>query len=99
MRVDVVGGRRTLFVMATDHEYGPALRARIDPLITGVGVVDAGAGSTVTLTATPLGVTFAFAGWSGATCTGSKSANVVTFTGPSADADCVASFTIAPPLP
>lgn len=28
--------------MATDHEYGPALRARIDPLITGVGVVEAG---------------------------------------------------------
>ena len=32
-----------LFVMATDHEYGPALRARIDPLITGVGVVEAAA--------------------------------------------------------
>ena len=29
------GGRRLLFVMATDHEYGPALRARIDPLIKG----------------------------------------------------------------
>lgn len=43
MRVDVIAGRRTLFVMATDHEYGPALRARIDPLITGVGVVEAAA--------------------------------------------------------
>lgn len=38
-----LGNRRTLFVMATDHEYGPALRARIDPLITGVGVVEAAA--------------------------------------------------------
>lgn len=47
MRIDDVGGRRTLFVMATDHEYGPALRARIDPLITGVGVVEA---ATVTAT-------------------------------------------------
>lgn len=43
MRVDVIGGRRTLFVMATDHEYGPKLRTRIDPLITGVGVVEAAA--------------------------------------------------------
>lgn len=53
MRVDVVGGRRTLFVMATDHEYGPALRARIDPLMTGVGVVEAAAGTAAALAALP----------------------------------------------
>ncbi|RYD92493.1 MAG: 5'-methylthioadenosine/S-adenosylhomocysteine nucleosidase [Sphingomonadales bacterium] len=35
------GGRHLLFVMATDHEYGPMLRQRIDPLITGVGPVEA----------------------------------------------------------
>lgn len=38
-----------LFVMATDHEYGPQLRARIDPLITGVGVVEAAAVTAATL--------------------------------------------------
>lgn len=30
-----------LFVMATDQEYGPALQRRIQPLITGVGPVEA----------------------------------------------------------
>ncbi|MDQ1900331.1 5'-methylthioadenosine/S-adenosylhomocysteine nucleosidase [Paracoccus sp. WLY502] len=29
-----------LFVMAAEAEYGPALRARIDPLITGIGPVE-----------------------------------------------------------
>ncbi len=43
MRIDIVGGRRTLFVMAVGQEYGPALQARIDPLMTGVGVVEAAA--------------------------------------------------------
>lgn len=41
--IQSIGGRRTLFVMATDHEYGPELRRRIDPLVTGVGVVEAAA--------------------------------------------------------
>ena len=45
----MIGGQRMLFVMATDHEYGPALRARIDPLITGVGVVEAAAVTAATL--------------------------------------------------
>lgn len=36
-----VGERRLLFVMATEHEYGPHLRQRITPLITGVGPVEA----------------------------------------------------------
>lgn len=48
-RVVRLGERRTLFVMATDHEYGPALRARIDPLITGVGPVEAGVATAATL--------------------------------------------------
>lgn len=39
--VSTAGGRNLLFVMATDHEYGPALQARIDPLLTGVGPVEA----------------------------------------------------------
>ena len=36
------GGRRILFLMAAEAEYGPALRARFAPLITGVGPVEAG---------------------------------------------------------
>lgn len=36
-----VGGHTVLFVMATSQEYGPHLKARIDPLITGVGPVEA----------------------------------------------------------
>ena len=46
---DEIGGRRILFVMATDHEYGPALRARIRPLITGVGPIEAALATGVTL--------------------------------------------------
>ncbi|MBX3518876.1 MAG: 5'-methylthioadenosine/S-adenosylhomocysteine nucleosidase [Xanthobacteraceae bacterium] len=34
-------GLSVLFVMATEQEYGPELRARIHPLITGVGPVEA----------------------------------------------------------
>lgn len=32
---------RILYIMAVDNEYGPALRARIKPLMTGVGPVEA----------------------------------------------------------
>ena len=35
------GRTAVLFVMATAHEYGPALRSRIRPLVTGVGPVEA----------------------------------------------------------
>lgn len=35
------GGLSVLFVMATNEEFGPHLKARIDPLITGVGPVEA----------------------------------------------------------
>jgi adenosylhomocysteine nucleosidase len=36
-----VGGKSVLFVMAVDAEYGPALKPRIRPLMTGVGPVEA----------------------------------------------------------
>ena len=36
-----VAGKRLLFVMAADAEYGPHLQARIKPLMTGVGPVEA----------------------------------------------------------
>jgi adenosylhomocysteine nucleosidase len=39
--VVMIGGRRLFFAMATEHEYGPHLRSRITPLITGVGPVEA----------------------------------------------------------
>lgn len=47
--VSVHGGQRCLFVMATDHEYGPALRARIAPLVTGVGPVEAAVATAAAL--------------------------------------------------
>ena len=49
MATRVVGGRRMLFVMATDHEYGAQLRSRIDPVITGVGPIEASAGTALAL--------------------------------------------------
>lgn len=36
-----VGGKQLLYVMAVDAEYGEHLRARISPLMTGVGPVEA----------------------------------------------------------
>lgn len=39
--VEHVGGLAVLFVMATDHEYGPHLQRLIAPLVTGVGPVEA----------------------------------------------------------
>lgn len=44
-----IGGLSVLFVMATEHEYGPHLKARIDPLITGVGPVEAAAATGAAL--------------------------------------------------
>jgi adenosylhomocysteine nucleosidase len=40
--VTTVGGKRLLFVMALDAEYGPHLKRRFEPLMTGVGPVEAG---------------------------------------------------------
>lgn len=36
----LIAGIPVLFVMAAEPEYGPALRARIDPVITGIGPVE-----------------------------------------------------------
>jgi adenosylhomocysteine nucleosidase len=49
MQVMRIGGRRVLFVMATDHEYGPCLAERFVPLMTGVGPVEAAIGTTQAL--------------------------------------------------
>lgn len=44
-----VAGRRVLYVMAVDAEYGPHLKERIKPLMTGVGPVEAAVVLTRTL--------------------------------------------------
>ncbi|WDZ76840.1 5'-methylthioadenosine/S-adenosylhomocysteine nucleosidase [Ensifer adhaerens] len=44
-----VAGRRVLYVMAVDAEYGPHLKDRIKPLMTGVGPVEAAVVLTRTL--------------------------------------------------
>ena len=44
-----VAGKRLLFVMAADAEYGPHLKARFKPLMTGVGPVEAAVSLTVVL--------------------------------------------------
>ncbi len=44
-----VAGKRVQFVMAADQEYGPALKARFTPLITGVGPVEAAVQLTAVL--------------------------------------------------
>ena len=44
-----LGPVTALCVMATEHEYGPALRMRIQPLITGVGPVEAAVETTAAL--------------------------------------------------
>lgn len=45
-----LAGRPVLFAMAADAEYGPALRARITPLMTGVGPVESAIAVTAALT-------------------------------------------------
>lgn len=44
-----VGAKRILYVMAASPEYGPHLRARIRPLMTGVGPVEAAVQLTLAL--------------------------------------------------
>ncbi|NTG49960.1 5'-methylthioadenosine/S-adenosylhomocysteine nucleosidase [Agrobacterium rhizogenes] len=44
-----VSGKSILFVMAAEAEYGPFLRSRFEPLITGVGPVEAAVVLTRTL--------------------------------------------------
>ncbi len=48
---DSIAGQRVLFVMAAEPEYGPHLRQRIAPLITGIGPVEAAVVLASTLTA------------------------------------------------
>ncbi|MET3600390.1 5'-methylthioadenosine/S-adenosylhomocysteine nucleosidase [Martelella mangrovi] len=50
MRIETIAGKTVLFVMAADAEYGEKLRARIDPLMTGVGPVEAAIALTKALT-------------------------------------------------
>lgn len=52
--VETIAGRRVLFVMAARAEYGPALQARIRPLITGVGPVEAAVATATALATTPV---------------------------------------------
>lgn len=49
MEATRIGGRQVLFVMATDHEYGPCLADRFAPAITGVGPVEAAVGTAQAL--------------------------------------------------
>ena len=44
-----VGAQRILYVMAVDAEYGPHLKARIAPLMTGIGPVEAAVRLTLAL--------------------------------------------------
>lgn len=48
-RVHAFGNLSVLFVMATEQEYGPRLRRVIEPLITGVGPVEAAAATAAAL--------------------------------------------------
>lgn len=50
-KLSTVAGHAVLFVMATRAEYGPALQALIEPVVTGVGPVEAAIGTTRALSA------------------------------------------------
>jgi adenosylhomocysteine nucleosidase len=44
-----IGGHAVLFVMAVDAEYGPHLKSRLSPLMTGVGPIEAAIAVTACL--------------------------------------------------
>lgn len=46
MSITQIAGHRVLFLMAAEAEYGPHLRARFRPVLTGVGPVEAGVTAT-----------------------------------------------------
>ncbi|WP_282602373.1 5'-methylthioadenosine/S-adenosylhomocysteine nucleosidase [Paracoccus sp. PARArs4] len=50
-RPDMIGGIPVLFVMAAQPEYGPQLQARINPLMTGIGPIEAAVQLTAALAA------------------------------------------------
>jgi len=52
--VETVAGHRVLFVMATEAEYGPHLRARLRMFNCGVGPVEAGVAVAAALAANPV---------------------------------------------
>lgn len=49
MRVELIAGKHVLFVMAASAEHGARLKARIAPLMTGIGPVEAAVQLTRTL--------------------------------------------------
>ncbi|MDB6177767.1 5'-methylthioadenosine/S-adenosylhomocysteine nucleosidase [Paracoccus sp. Z330] len=51
--IETISGRTVLFVMAAKPEYGPALQARIKPVMTGIGPVEAAVKLTAALAALP----------------------------------------------
>ena len=48
-RCEVIAGKRVLFIMAIEDEYGPHLRSRFTPLMTGVGPVEAAISTSLAL--------------------------------------------------
>ena len=46
---EVIAGKRVLFIMAIEDEYGPHLRSRFTPLMTGVGPVEAAISTSLAL--------------------------------------------------
>ncbi|MFU8892439.1 MAG: 5'-methylthioadenosine/S-adenosylhomocysteine nucleosidase [Luteolibacter sp.] len=52
--IESIAGHRVLFVMATDAEYGPALRARIKAFRCGVGPVESGVAVAAALAMNPV---------------------------------------------
>ncbi|MEX6507210.1 5'-methylthioadenosine/S-adenosylhomocysteine nucleosidase [Jiella sp. M17.18] len=52
--VERIGGWSVLFVMAAEAEYGPHLKKRVRPLMTGVGPIEAALGTGVALHALTL---------------------------------------------
>jgi adenosylhomocysteine nucleosidase len=51
LSTNLIAGRRVLFVIAALPEYGPHLRRRIRPLMTGVGPIEAGVATGIALQA------------------------------------------------
>ncbi|MGP9791412.1 5'-methylthioadenosine/S-adenosylhomocysteine nucleosidase [Roseinatronobacter sp. NSM] len=51
MSITQVADHRVMFVMAVQAEYGPNLRARFAPVLTGIGPVEAGVVTSATLAA------------------------------------------------
>ncbi|MBC8130833.1 MAG: 5'-methylthioadenosine/S-adenosylhomocysteine nucleosidase [Rhizobiaceae bacterium] len=47
--IEIISGRRVLFVMAASAEYGPHLRQRIRPLMTGIGPIEAALAAGIAL--------------------------------------------------